>query len=318
MDAIGGYFELELNNFGSVWHNNAIALNSGRNALEYILIQNTYSKVYIPYYTCDVILQPLIRQNIKYEFYFLQKDFTPDIPKLAKNEVLLYVNYFGIMIDIVKLLINKYANLIIDNSHAFFEMPYKNTPVFYSPRKFFGLPDGGFTYTNNNELNLERDNSEDKISHLIKRIENGAEMGFEYFKQNEAKIENIPLRRMSLLTEQLLKNINFENIRKIRKRNFKLLHQSLYMTNELTPFIESNNFDTPLVYPYLNKKNNNLRRKLIAGKIFVASYWPNVSEWLSSKESFEIYLQNNLIPLPIDQRYNENDIFYIINNINVK
>ncbi len=32
-NAIGGYFALELNDFGSVFHDKAIAVNSGRNAL---------------------------------------------------------------------------------------------------------------------------------------------------------------------------------------------------------------------------------------------------------------------------------------------
>ena len=34
MNPIGGYFELELNDYGSVYHDKAIAVNSGRNALE--------------------------------------------------------------------------------------------------------------------------------------------------------------------------------------------------------------------------------------------------------------------------------------------
>ena len=43
--AIGGYFELELNDYGTIFHDNAIALNSARHAFEYILrIDNTHQR----------------------------------------------------------------------------------------------------------------------------------------------------------------------------------------------------------------------------------------------------------------------------------
>ena len=49
MYPIGGYFSLELNNFRER-HDNALSLNAGRYALEYILKVRGYRKVYIPYY----------------------------------------------------------------------------------------------------------------------------------------------------------------------------------------------------------------------------------------------------------------------------
>ena len=53
--AIGGYFELELP-LKEEFHKDALRLNSGKNCLEYILRARQYKKVYIPYYTCDVVL----------------------------------------------------------------------------------------------------------------------------------------------------------------------------------------------------------------------------------------------------------------------
>lgn len=45
---IGGYFELELPTFPE-YHCEAIALNSGRFCLEYILRCRNYNKIYIPF-----------------------------------------------------------------------------------------------------------------------------------------------------------------------------------------------------------------------------------------------------------------------------
>ena len=216
MNAIGGYLQLELNDNKTIFHDNAIAVNSGRNALEYILLSNKlYKKIYMPYYICDVILQPIKRLKIDYEFYKLTPDFEPDLGRLKKNEVMIYVNYFGIMNQRIKNVLRNYKNVIVDNSQAFFAKPITNVPSFYSPRKFFGLPDGGFAYTSKQiNIDLKRDKSITKFSHLLKRWEDGAAAGFDLFKRNEAKLNNKPLHTLSIMTERLLRNINFDSVLK--------------------------------------------------------------------------------------------------------
>ena len=56
MNAIGGYFGLELDKKNE-YHSEAIRLNTGRNALEYILISGFYKKL-IP-----VCLEILMNNN---------------------------------------------------------------------------------------------------------------------------------------------------------------------------------------------------------------------------------------------------------------
>lgn len=316
-NAIGGYFELELNNFGSIYHDDLLALNSGRNALEFILIQQGYKKIYIPYFTCDVTLQPIKRQNIESEFYFLDKDFYPKNEALKDKEALLYVNYFGIMNNQIESLAKKYSNLIIDNSQAFFEKPLKNVDTFYSPRKFFGLPDGGFASCKVNiEMKLEKDISLDRIDHLLTRIDKDAEYGYAKFNTNDRKLDNLPIKKMSILTDRLMRNISFERIKNKRKQNFNKIHQFLRNQNELTPIIDDSEFEAPMIYPFLKEDNHKLRKKLIDNKIFTAVYWPNVREWVEGKMHWEIYLQENLIAIPIDQRYNKEHLEKIVRLIN--
>lgn len=55
---IGGYFSFELNSIYEKY-SNAVKLNAGRYALEYILRARKYKKVYIPYYICDSVMQPI-------------------------------------------------------------------------------------------------------------------------------------------------------------------------------------------------------------------------------------------------------------------
>lgn len=70
MMSIGGYFELEIRE-GKHFHQGAIKLSTARQCFEYILKARRYTKVYIPYYTCDVIIEPLMKLNVKYEYYHI-------------------------------------------------------------------------------------------------------------------------------------------------------------------------------------------------------------------------------------------------------
>ena len=66
----------------------------------------------------------------------------------------------------------------------------------------------------------------------------------------------------------------------------------------------------PLVYPFLSPRKN-LRQQLIANQIFVATYWPDL-EKLGDIPSFERFLQEHLLPLPLDQRYEPKDLQRIV------
>ena len=95
-DAIGGYFELELRK-GEHYHKNALRLNTARNCFEYILRARKYTKVYIPYYTCDVMLEPLKKCNVDYVFYHINEQLDPiETYQLQLHEAFLYANYYGL------------------------------------------------------------------------------------------------------------------------------------------------------------------------------------------------------------------------------
>lgn len=312
---IGGYFELELRK-GEHYHKNAIRLNTARNCFEYILLVRKYTKVYIPYYTCEVMLQPLLKLNINYEFYHINKEFEPvNLPVLGNNEAFLYTNYFGLKQNCVKKLSKYYGtHLIVDNSQAFFDAPIPNIDTIYSARKFFGVPDGAYLYTNCKlDLVLEQDKSYMRMQHLLQRIDEGAESAYVFFKQNDDSLDNQPIKIMSKLTEKLLSNIDYRHVKKMRIKNYQTLYSVLSSSNKLNLSLKEGN--VPMIYPfYVN--DSSLRKRLIEEKIFVAKYWPNVFQWCQ-KDSLEYDLAENIIPLPVDQRYNKNEMQIILKNINL-
>ena len=307
---IGGYFELELGKRNDL-HSNALALNSGRNCLKHILSTSNFSKIYLPYYTCEVLLEPIKKCGLKFEFYHIDKQLNPLIQKtIEPTEAVLYINYFGIKLTSVQELSKAYKNLIIDNSQSLFSEPLDGINTFYSPRKFMGLPDGGFLYTSApSSIKYEKGTSQELMSHLIKRIEHGAEEGYLHFSKNDAAISQLELKGMSTLTAQLIGNAAIEEIKQKRLNNFSILHEKLKSSNQLE--IDLKEIDPPMVYPYLIKDGARLRKMLIENKIFVATYWKGILEYLP-KDSYENYLVENLLPLPIDQRIGVNELKYIL------
>lgn len=313
MNEIGGYFELELAK-GEEYHKNAIRLNTGRNAFEYILRAKKYKKVFLPYYTCDVMLEPIKKLKLDFEFYNIDQSFYPvfDFGVINNDSAFVYTNYFGICDSLVTKVVSQCQNLILDNSQAFFSKPLPGIDTFYSPRKFFGLPDGAYLYTDNLiEAEFEQDNSEQRFIHLIGRIEKGPEAFYTAFKNNDAGLDNQTIKHMSKITQLLLKSIDYEQVMASRKQNFDYLHQKLVSSNKLQILKEE--VDVPLVYPYWADKEG-LWDHLLDNKIYVARYWPNVLEWCKSSE-LEYKLTKEIIHLPIDQRYSQQEMDEIINKI---
>lgn len=308
MKPIGGFFELELSFKGTGIHQHSILLNTGRNALEYILKAKRYQKLYLPYYTCDVLLEPLQRLKVEYEFYQIDADLFPlfDFTTVKSKEAFLYTNYFGINDHNVRQVAVFCNNLIIDNSQALFSEPLVDVDTFYSPRKFVGVADGAFLYTNT-ELSetLQRDVSFERFDHLLGRLDVGAQFVYEAFKMNDAALQRQPIKKMSALTKTLLRSIDFDTIARKRQSNFEFLHQLLHQKNAFN--IQWAGSAVPMVYPFMARNKFPLKEILIQQKIFVATYWPNVADWVS-KASVEGQLCTNLVALPVDQRYTEMDM----------
>ena len=310
MQPIGGYFSLELP-YGEEYHKDAIRLNTGRNCLEYILRARKYSKVYIPFYTCEVVLEPFKKLGIPYEFYHIDINLEiRDKFTLKADEALLYVNYYGLKQRYVEQLAEKMGEcLIIDNTQAFYAMPIAGIDTFYTCRKFFGVPDGAYLYTEKKlDEQLEQDLSFDRITSLTKRIDVGAEAGYGDFRETTKALAGQPIRRMSKLTHRMMQGIDYEQIAQKRRDNYQQLHAALGGSNTLSLPLEED--AVPMVYPYLTPTNG-LRESLIENKIFVARYWPNVLEW-TTKDDIEYLFAFQMQPLPIDQRYGEEDMNRII------
>ena len=307
--AIGGYFELELPCNQEI-HSKAIALNSGRICLEYLLRCRKYNKLYVPYFTCDTAVEPIIKLGIPYEFYHIDKAYRIiDDITLAEKEALLYTNYWGLQNEYCEILAAKYGKqLILDYTQAVFSNPISRIDTFYSCRKYFGVPDGGYLYTDAvTDFEVEQDESYLRMDSLIKRIDLSPEAGYEDFHRVSSLFHDMPIRRMSKLTQRLMQSIDYERAAQQRIDNYNTLRAAIGGR-------ELNYGEVPMIFPYESAKGQKLRKHLILNKVFVAKYWPNVDEW-TEEDTVERWLANHILPLPIDQRYDKEDMNRLINTI---
>lgn len=322
MNPIGGYFSLEINE-GRELHAHALRLNAGRYALEYILKARKYRKVYLPYYICNSILQPINRLGLEYEFYNINEQLEPALELQPKtDEAVLYVNYFGLKNRYASSFCYVYPNTILDQTQAFYSEPGKmfidkssKCDTFYSCRKYFGVPDGAYLYTDcllNEEL--QQDESFERMTFLTKRIDRSAQEGYMDFHSNDKSLSNVGMKRMSKLTEAMMAGIDYSTKANKRIHNFRKLDKSLRESNL---FKWDMDYGTvPLVYPYFVENGAKLRQRLIDNQVFCARYWPNVLECCKSSD-FEYQLTENLVCIPIDQRYGEEEMNQILENINM-
>lgn len=314
MRPIGGYFSLELS-LREEYHKDALRLNTGRNCLEYILRVRGYKKVYVPYYTCEAVMEPIIKLGISYEFYHIDIRLEiRDCFTLEQDEALIYTNYYGLKQRYVEQLAEKVGTrLIVDNTQAFYAKPLTGIDTFYTCRKFFGVADGSYLYCDAMmDEEIGQDYSYDRMAHLLKRIDLSAEEGYADFRRVDDGLDNQSIRRMSKLTQRMMQSIDYEAIAEKRRENYLMIHKALGGDNNLDLPLESD--AVPMVYPYLVPVKG-LREKLIENKIFVARYWPNVLDW-TTKDDIEYLLACQVQPLPIDQRYGEEEMKKIIEIIN--
>ena len=311
--AIGGYFELELP-LKEEFHKDALRLNSGKNCLEYILRARQYKKVYIPYYTCDVVLRPFEKLHIPFEFYHINihLELAQEI-NLKEGEALLYTNYFGLKQQYVEHLVDRYGkSLIVDNTQAFYAKPLEGIDTFYTCRKFFGVSDGAYLYTDATPIEgLKQSVSYNRMEHLIKRIDLSPTEGFKDFHKNDYRLSEDEIMLMSRFTQRAMESIDYAGAAKKRRMNYMQLHDYLKSSNllNLSMGIEA----VPMVYPYL-PESVDLRQHLISNKVFIAKYWPNVIG-CTKEDSVETKLTKQLLPLPIDQRYGNGEMNEILNVI---
>lgn len=309
MKSIGGFFELEIATGNSLYHDHALGLSTGRACLNYILKLIKPSKVFLPYYCCDALFEPIVINSIDFEFYSIDEQLEiKSLPELKANEVIICVDFFGIKTKYINSLLDIYkSKLVVDNTHSYFLQGYKrNNYSFTSARKYFGVPDGAFLYVPEGikpNKNIDS-NTSVSIDHNVHRLIGLQEQAYLEYVDYEKGL-NSEIEQISILSEKILSTINYAEVRKRRDANFKFFQEEFGNLNRID--IDGNERDCfcfPLLLDHpIDKK------RLFNENIFIPSLWLDTLN-RSQKEDFrlECMFSNELLPMPIDHRYSFEDL----------
>lgn len=307
MKEIGGYIEFE-HFHGHMMHETAIALNCGRNCLAYLIQARQIKKIVLPYFMCDSVINTCRHNNVQIRYYHIDEHFLPQNVDLMEDEWLYLTDFYGQLFEKdIQQICDTYCRVIVDYAQAYFKTPLVGVDSLYTCRKFFGVPDGAFLYTDAKlERELPQDESFERMHFLLGRYEHTASEFYQEYITNNELFDIAPIMRMSKLTENLLQAIDYKRIKNTRTKNYNYLERKLGHIN----LLHLNHVKGAFAYPLLLEDGAEIRKKLIANKIYIPILWPNLLNDLP-ENMYEYYLAENILPLPCDHRYDENDMDYI-------
>ncbi|MFJ4133622.1 hypothetical protein [Pseudomonas cyclaminis] len=318
---VGGYFELELPRRFALPYSGPFSYyyQSARAAFRALISAAKPTRVWLPTYICESMISSVVDNGSALAFYD-QSDFlaigafNPSV-----NDIIVIVNYFGLHDHEVNQLLSRLnrSQVVVDNSQAFFSKPFDCLGTLYSPRKFFGVPDGGILHTrlkmSPEVLTSQSDiDSLNRSLYLTKRLGLGAEAGYADYQAAESTLECTKPQSMSNFTRKILSSVDMETIATLRRRNYSFLSDNIAVFNKKHIALSSD--AVPLCYPFTTD-NKAIRGELIKRKIFLATYWPDVRSRVSI-DSVEMSFVENTLPIPIDQRNSLDTLEWVVSVLN--
>lgn len=295
-----------------------VDVDCGRSAIQYIIEVESKSNIYLPVYDCPLVNkrvnEAIENKGMQVHFYHMNENMQPVLPDNLSDAVVLVVNYFGLMpdefLDKAAALHSEDVSIIIDNIPGYFEKPRMNAYNIYSCRKFIGVPDGGHIIKDGIDKSIQMETVEDssRYLYLLKAVNTGSNSAYDDYEVSEDIFtDSTKPYGMSPLTHALLKSVDYDFIMERRRKNFAVLHELLGQHNTY-PVMEGFGKKAAFAYPFLVKEGGaQIRKKLIENNIYVSTLWKHVFNGTLATD-FEKHIALDLIPLPIDQRYDEEDM----------
>lgn len=298
---------------------------TGRQALQHLIINNNWKRIWMPAYFCYDIIELVKQTGITVMLY-------PDsptefdeliIPKIEfkPKDVLLRMNYFGLRQW--RNNINIPADVIEDHSHDLigeWALTSNADWCIASLRKSLPIPDGGILWSPKNYLLLtppesveeNEINSNKRLSAMLLKTLylSGVNVSKEYFRnlylETEKKLDKLTLCTTSMISKSIVEQFDIDKWYKQKKRNWKTLSDINYKNvTVLKPerLIVCNPFSIILKF-----NTSDIREKakslLIENNIYPAVLWDIPGDEKNSIHN----TSETLLSIHCDGRYDDNDM----------
>lgn len=301
-------------------------------------------KLKIKFYGHSNVLKPEI-EEIKNSVLFLIDYFGRD--SLSNTEIHEVLDRNNIVIlDVTHSIFNQER----------FEIKDKNYYIISSLRKMFPIPDGGILYNakefnmkpfclpighekmlesmifrsyylknlklgssdNSNTGSILRDNTPEEISSIdlnMKTIKN--HYLSKYYDYEREKFEDIGMpQNIPAISLHILNNISYSKILKKRNINLKFLYEEIDDDNNF--LFDFKDIKSPFMLPLkfqTEKERDSVKDILIKNDIYTPLLW-DLDEIVPKNYFYEHELRKRILMVPIDQRYNPDNLMTAVELIN--
>ena len=241
-----------------------IYFNNGRSALNIgikMLSLKKNSKILVPEIICDVVIETILKNKLRIEYYKLDNKFQPiwsDLNKKSYNDIscILMVHYFGYPQDILrfqKLKKEKKIYLIEDNCHSL-NINHRGKVLGYngdigidSPRKLIdNLYSGGRLFVNK-DYNYDLSNIKEYKPNILEKLKKKIKSHFPNFVKKLKLIRKRPNYESPYYFSGKDKNFSLKKIDKFSKKTLDKLNlkkessKRIKIFNKLNDFASENN-----------------------------------------------------------------------------
>lgn len=327
-----GYFD----SFQSLGH--CTWLRSGREALHLVALNIKRNKrepiVLMPAYCCHSMVDPFEKAGWKVVYYRLNEDLTADLDYLThllvtvRPTATLTMNFYGSASTSVAVSHIKYGYseclCIEDFSHCTFSLADIHNPQvdYYvtSIRKSIGVCDGAVVISHEaleekwvevgdtEFVNTRLDCQKLKAQYIYSQRADKKNIFFPELRRQEGELDNFSgVHHISKTGEAMLKTVNGEMIRYARQNNMKHLLERLSGKVESVPGIERCVEGAPFSFPIIVENRDVVQKKLAQQGVYAPVLWP-IADEARAVCPVSAKMADKMLSLPIDQRYNYDDI----------
>ena len=332
---------IPLEDFG-YYGDDSVFLSSGRSCENYVLDDIEYrngniNKVaLVPPFTCHTVLEPFYKRKYKictYNISLNLRTSPEDLKRIIEKEkpgVVLIHRYFGFdtfgdVNDIIHHYSSQGVVFIEDVTQSFFSSFEPIFADYYigSLRKWAGLPDGGLAIVRNGNFrkkpsmydveltDVKLAASFAKYQYLKEHIGNKQHYLELYSNAERILSEEKLYYRISPISESVFSKLDLNELIQRRRNNYSYLFERLENESRLNPIMgQLHSNEVPLYFPIYTSDRKSFQLGLSDENIYAPIVWPlpDTSPTICSEAS-ELY--EHLICIPIDQRYDLDDMMRI-------
>ena len=327
-----GYFE-SFNQYGRcTW------LRSGREALHLVALNlnkdSSHPVVLMPAYCCHSMVDPFEKAGWCIEYYPLNPDLTADEQVLfslllsKQPRAVLTMNFYGsastkAAVNIIKAEFPS-CFVIEDFSHCTFSIHNIHNPEvdYYvsSIRKSVGVCDGSVIISKQpldesivldeeTDFSLTRQGVQTIKGRYNYTKDGGSKTSFlTQLRLKETDLDNFEgVHRISSYAQKQIACLNGKEIAFARRINMEHLLCILSDKVEIIPGIERSLYGAPFSLPIIVENRDEVQKKLAQTGVYAPVLWP-ISNIARAVCPVSTKMANKMLSLPIDQRYNYDDI----------